>query len=95
MNTRLTRIGPLQCGKISGVLYGILGLIYLPFILLASIGDGGRFIGGLIMAAGIIIVFPIMGFIGGLITAAIFNVATSLIGGIDLTFESENEEPLI
>src|SRR5256885_17160702 len=37
MTRRIKRVAPLQAGKMLGVLYGCLGLIFLPFFALAGL----------------------------------------------------------
>ena len=37
MKRRIKRIAPLQAGKMLGVLYTCMGLIFLPFIALAAL----------------------------------------------------------
>jgi len=37
MKRRIKRIAPLQAGKMLGVLYACMGLIFLPFIALAAL----------------------------------------------------------
>ena len=37
LKRRLKRIDPLQLGKMLGILYGILGLLFIPFFLLMSV----------------------------------------------------------
>jgi hypothetical protein len=87
-------VGPLSCAKIAGTLYAVIGLIVGAFFSLFAIAggfgsnsDGGRIFGAM-MGAGSIIVFPIMygclGFIGSLITAAIYNVVAGVVGGVEV-----------
>jgi len=94
MKMQLRRIGPLSAARVTGVLYFLLGAIAALFLLLAS-GLGG------FAAANrgnfnppdtpIILVIPIFygigGFIGGLITAALYNVVAGLTGGLEFDLE--------
>jgi hypothetical protein len=93
----LTRIGVLSAGKMLGALYALLGLLIGGiFTLMALAGmsvspeEGG--VGTFAVGVGSIILFPlmygIMGFIGGLILAALFNVVASLVGGLEVEFTS-------
>ena len=99
---RLKRIAPLQFGKMMGVLYGLMGLIFLPFfVLFALIGAfaqnriagerrragafamGGMLVMGLLMP----VFYGAMGFIFGMIGAALYNVIARWIGGIEVEVE--------
>jgi hypothetical protein len=95
----LKRVGPLSVGKVLGGLYAVLGLfIGAIFALLCVLGAtfGGR--EGLPALAGVsaIVIAPIvygtLGFIGGIIGAALYNVAAGLFGGIELEFENPKPE---
>jgi hypothetical protein len=96
----LRRIEPVSFGKISGVLYALLGIFIGLFFSLVSLVAGT--IGGvgpeepfplygLLFGAGSVIVFPIlygiMGFIFGMLTAWLYNVAAGYVGGIEVAFE--------
>jgi hypothetical protein len=103
MTRRIKRIAPLQAGKMFGVLYACMGLIFLPFFALA--GFAGAFAqsqqaqntGGLpaaIIAAimfgfGIFmpVFYGVFGFIFGVISAAIYNLIAQWIGGIEVDVE--------
>ena len=93
----IRRIGPLSCAKIAGTLYAVIGLIIgAIFSLIAMAGgfasnsDGGLNFGAM-MGAGAIIAFPIMygclGFIGALITTAIYNVLSNMVGGVEVDIQ--------
>jgi hypothetical protein len=94
---KIRSVAPLSVGKIFGAIYGALGLLIgLVFALISLVGalavanqQGG--LGGLPpIAFGIaaVIVAPIfygmIGFLGGVITAAIYNVAAGILGGIEV-----------
>ena len=98
----LKRIGILSLAKIMGILYAVLGLL-MGFII-SAVALFGALLGsafsnstepfmGLIFGAGAIIVMPIlygvMGFISGIITAGIYNFVVRFTGGLELEFEGE------
>ncbi|WP_342305110.1 hypothetical protein [Methanolobus sp. ZRKC5] len=96
MATRyIKKVGVLSLGKILAVLYAIMGLILGAFMTLASLTIGAMSyhagMGGMFFGAGAIIILPIfygiLGFITGIITALIFNVATGFIGGLEIEVE--------
>ncbi|MEW6412121.1 MAG: hypothetical protein AB1483_06545 [Candidatus Zixiibacteriota bacterium] len=95
----LKRIEPFSLAKVSAILYAILGLLVgILFSLAAVVGsafggsqDMGLF--GEIFGVGSIIFLPIfygvIGFVGSLIVAFLFNLVTSWVGGIGMEFEHE------
>ena len=89
----VNKIGVLSSGKVMACLYALLGLIVgAIFAVAALIGAaaGGRNEGvaGLLVGVGMVIFMPIfygvLGFLGGLLMAAIYNLAASVIGGIEI-----------
>ena len=85
---KVKRIGVLSLAKILGILYAIFGLIVgALFALFPLIGlsadETGLFFGTVS-----IIIFPIlygiMGFIGGIITAFFYNLIVGKVGGLEV-----------
>jgi hypothetical protein len=89
MIKRISRIAPLQLGIVLAVLYGALAVIFVPFILLGtalSAHNNGAFHGlGAAFAILIPIIYAILGFVGGVISAAIYNLIARFTGGIEMT----------
>jgi hypothetical protein len=103
MKRRIKRISPVQAGKMLGVLYCGMGLLLVPFFLLA--GAMGAFAQqannqspGNVPAAllagfslGFAILIPIfygvVGFVFGVIGAALYNLVASWIGGFEVEVE--------
>lgn len=90
----LKRIGPLQLGKMLGLLYGIMGLLFLPVFLLTAFlappaPNGGAlpvFFGiGFAIAAPFF--YAAMGFITGAFGALLYNFLAKWIGGIEVEVE--------
>lgn len=92
------RVGPLSMGKISFVVYAVIGLIIGAIVALlalfgAALGDAGSsgpFL-GMALGVGAIIILPIfyglLGFLAGLIGAAIYNVAAGMVGGVEVDLQ--------
>ena len=95
----IKRVSPFSAAKIGGVLYALLGLVLGAGISLvmmafggaasmASEDSGGGAIMGAMFGAGAIIVLPIVygvcGFIFTLISAALYNPAAKITGGIEI-----------
>lgn len=102
----LKKVGALSLAKICGIMYAIIGLIIGFFV--SAIALMGTMIGsafnesvfpffGIFFGIGAIIIFPIMyaiiGFVGGLICAAIYNLVARWIGGVELEFEENKPAP--
>jgi hypothetical protein len=91
------RVGVLSLAKILGVIYGAIGLIVgFFFSIFAVLGTTfgqppdlpqAPLIGAL-LGVGAIVVMPVMygvmGFLGGLLTGAIYNAVAGVAGGIEL-----------
>jgi hypothetical protein len=100
MQLRLKRIAPLQAGKMLGAFYGLLSLIFVPFMLIfmavgsfAAASRGGASGMPLMMGMGVgfmiflPVVYGVLGFIFGVIGAFIYNLMGRWIGGFELEFE--------
>jgi hypothetical protein len=93
----IRRIAPLSCAKIAGIVYAALGLLFGVIVALFS-SLGATFAAaqtrvaspllGLFMGVGAIIVLPIfygiIGFLSALITAWVYNLVASRVGGIEI-----------
>jgi hypothetical protein len=103
MKRRIKRVTPLQAGKMLGVLYTCMGLIFLPFFMLAAAAGafvppaqahGGAAppaaaIAGIMMGMGLLmpVIYGVMGFFIGIIGAAVYNLIARWIGGIEVEVE--------
>ena len=89
----LKRIGTMSLAKVFGVLYAAIGLLAGVFMALISLAGAGSSQAGFGMGMGIaaVIVLPVLygvlGFIGGLLTAWLFNLAAGWVGGVELDLE--------
>jgi hypothetical protein len=99
MMKTLKRIEPLQLGKIAGAFYGLISLIFVPFILLFAVIGGlaahaqnGPAVpftigAGVMMALFMPVLYAGMGFIFGIIGACLYNFLASRLGGIQVDVE--------
>ncbi len=93
----LRSVDVMSCGKMMGVIYGCLGLIFLPFLLLGGlgsllIGKSSGAISGiamLCMAIFLPVVYGVMGFLMGAFTAWVYNLVAARIGGIRLELRAD------
>jgi hypothetical protein len=101
MTRRIKRIAPLQAGKMLAVVYGCMGLIFLPFFAIAGMlgafaqhaqlerAAPAALIGGVMVGMGIFfpIIYGVMGFILGVVSAALYNLVARWIGGFEVEVE--------
>lgn len=92
---RLKRVAPLQLGKMLGLLYGAMGLLFAPIFLLFSATaaqlPAEQRVGLLAVGGGFALLAPVfygaMGFVTGTLGALLYNVAAKWIGGIEVEVE--------
>lgn len=92
----LTKIAPWPTGRILAVLYLVIGIVVMPIMMIAALAAPeanpmGR-VGGLVMAFVMPFLYALIGFLAGVIGAALYNGLARLMGGIPLTFTSESSE---
>jgi hypothetical protein len=85
MKVQVRRFGILQMGKLLALIYGFFAILLLPIFLIAAIASPKEGFPMLRM----IIFYPLGGFIGGIIGAALYNLASKLIGGIKIELDVE------
>ncbi len=96
----LKKVGVFSCGKVLGVLYALLGLLIGTIVSIVSMvgaaigGAGGEspeaFLGILFGVAAIVatpLLYGGMGFIGGLIGAALYNLVSGFVGGLEVELQ--------
>jgi hypothetical protein len=98
---KIVRVDALSVGKMSGVIYAVLGVIYALFLvpvmaLTAAIGPGEKgtsaafFAGfGIAMVVLIPAFSAVFGFLFGLLSSVIYNVAARWIGGVEFQTDVE------
>jgi hypothetical protein len=100
---QIKRMGVFSCAKIYSITLAAMGLIIgviygLIFMVVGgAMMAGGRNQGaagasslviGLVMMIAIPVFYGIIGFVGGIIGALVYNVAAGVVGGIELELES-------
>jgi len=94
----LRRIDPLSLAKVGGLLYALIGLLIGALISLFAVAgamsiaqDASDEFVGLVFGVGAIFVLPVfygaMGFVGGLLSAFLYNLAAKFVGGVVLDLE--------
>jgi hypothetical protein len=88
-------VGVMSAAKIMGLIYGCMGLIFVPFFLMIGmIGSLAKqsqvpFAGifGVGLAVFMPIFYGVLGFIGGAIGALLYNLIAKWVGGFELELE--------
>ncbi len=93
----IKRVGPVSCAKIAAILYALIGIVIGIAVSLISMagafGSNLSSYSGLaaVVGGGAIVAFPIfyavLGFVGALIAAGLYNLAAGLLGGIQIDVE--------
>jgi hypothetical protein len=86
---RLRRFTIGQTAKVIGMLYGLMGLVFFPFILLAEMlsPKGPGLVLGVILALIMPILYGVFGFIFTAIGCALYNWAAGMVGGIEVQLD--------
>jgi len=92
--SRLRAINPVQLGLVLGLIYAVLSffiaILLLIFSSMIPFAMDSYFLFGRSVVT--LIVFPvcyfIAGFIGGLLSAAIYNLVAGWIGGVEITLDT-------
>ena len=97
MKKRLANVNPLKLGITLGILYGVMSLIFaVPlFLIMAVVGAAKAHAGAQaapVVFSGVFIIFlpviyAVLGFIGGIIVAFIYNLVAKWTGGVEFTTE--------
>ena len=92
----INRVGVLSLAKVLAVLYALFGLIFGALMAAFSlIGAGfaqatdaeGAWVGALFGVGAVIllpILYGVMGFVGGALTAFLYNICSGIIGGVEI-----------
>jgi hypothetical protein len=92
---RIKSIAPLQLGKMMGIGYGLMGLLFCPVFLIMSLVashvPNQQHVGIMAFGTGFALLMPVfygvMGFVLGVISAFVYNVIAKWIGGIEVEVE--------
>jgi hypothetical protein len=97
MKRRLTNVNPLKLGITLAVIYGIMSLVFMIpiFLIMSLVGAASARTGPQALPAifsGVFVIFlpiiyAVLGFIGGVIAAFIYNLVAKWTGGVEFTTE--------
>ena len=100
----LKRLDVLSVGKIAGVTYGLLAVLFIPLFLIMAIAgvfsqdkEAAAISGvvGVIFAIAMPIVYGLMGFVFGCISAFIYNLVAGRIGGLKFELRPLSVPPVL
>jgi hypothetical protein len=84
MPQQIRRFGVLQTAKVVGTLYALLGLVFVPVLLIMSMVAPDRTGMGPGFALVMPVLYGVLGFVFAAISCAIYNVVAGLVGGIEV-----------
>jgi hypothetical protein len=99
MIKRLKRIGPVKFGLVVGICYGLISLVFIPFLLLGIVAGSfasahqspmqqGLSAGvGILMCVLLPVLYAVLGGLFGMLGAWIYNVVAGWTGGIEFVVE--------
>ena len=102
MRHRIQKVGVGQLAKVMGVLYFLMGIVFVAFFVLFSRlwpGTSGAGMPGFGFASGFGVVFfmpllyAFLGVVFGALTALLYNFVASFLGGVEIDLESIGERP--
>ena len=88
MVQRLSRFTIGQTAKVLGLLYGLMGLIFLPFILVATMVSPNETGFGVGVALALPILYGVFGFVFTAIGCALYNWVAGKVGGIEVSLDN-------
>ncbi|MEA2723848.1 MAG: hypothetical protein QOH59_1619 [Gemmatimonadales bacterium] len=84
---QIRRFGVGQTAKVVGVLYALIGVVLVPFVLIAGMYSPNKTGLGAGFALAIPILYGVLGFITTAIGCAIYNLVAGLVGGIEVELD--------
>ena len=88
MVQRLSRFTIGQTAKVLGLLYGLMGLIFLPFILIAAMVSPNENGFGVGVALALPILYGVFGFVFTAIGCALYTWVAGKVGGIEVSLDN-------
>lgn len=87
MTQRIRRFDPISVAKVMGVLYGLMGLLFMPFFLIIAYFSPQEKAFGMGFAIVLPVVYGVLGAVCMLIAAALYNLVSGWVGGIEVELE--------
>ena len=87
MAQRIRRFGVGQTAKVVALLYAIMGLIFVPIVLIVSMLSPNKSQFGTGFALVLPIIYGVSGFIITALSCALYNFVAGLVGGIEVELD--------
>ena len=87
MELKIKRIAPVQLGKVLAVVYAFFSIIFFLFMLISTIATPEGKGPGLLFTFILPVLYIVLGFIGGITVAIIYNLSAKWVGGIIIDLE--------
>jgi len=89
MVQRLSSFSIGQTAKVLGVLYGLMGLLFAPFIVLGAMYSPKQNGLGIGFALALPVIYGLMGFVFTAIGCALYNWVAGMVGGIEIKLDND------
>ena len=87
MTQRIRRFGIAQTAKVIGVLYALMGLIFVPLFLVIGMFSPRHSGMGTGFALAMPIFYGLLGFVGTAIGCLVYNFVAGYVGGVEVELE--------
>lgn len=84
MTQQIRRFGVLQTAKVAGALYALMGLVFVPVVLIMSMWAPRQQGMGTGLALSLPILYGVFGFIFAALGCALYNLVAGLVGGVEV-----------
>ena len=89
MKVEIKRLGVLRIGIFLAAFYGLFSIVILPFLTLGVLLNPPEKRAEVVPMVLMVLLYPLMGFLGGIIAAAAYNLIAFIIGGVKLEMNVE------
>jgi len=89
MKKQIKNFSILQTSKVLAILYGVIAILFVPFLLIPSIANGNG-VSMIIFSLAAPFLYAILGFIFTALFCWIYNIVAKYVGGIEFTLEDVN-----
>ena len=93
MKVEVRRLGILRTGVFLAAFYTLVIIIMAPFMLIGFLADAPEARTGILMMLMMVLMYPLIGFVGGIIMAAFYNFVAKIVGGMQMEMEVEPVRP--
>lgn len=92
MRQQIVRLSVHQTSKVLAVLYALMGLVLVPFFLLASLAGSGDEGFGIGIALLFPLIYGVFGYVFVALGCWLYNVVASRVGGIEMVLAADRAD---